>query len=291
MTVKYLFDKAFTEDNLTAVRTSPGHPYSAEAAHKGHYSCLQYLHTVGCGWDSNVTRSAACAGHADCLIYAHEYECEWEPERMAEWACWGGNVVCLSYVIEHDCPLRTNALPVELVRKDNIVCVEYLRGRGVHWPGNALVEALQSDSTKCLAYMLSTGLHFHADLMSKVASEASLQVIHDSGFVFDEGCGARLAHTGNVPLLKYLHKLGCPCGDRTWQEAVRRNHTDVLLYLHAEGYKLTTDHAAFAAGFDVHDRRPDGLDQAGEVREVHHRGFQRRLPGRRRVARLREQAR
>lgn len=47
------------------------------AARYGNLEVLQYLHSMGCQWDSSTCHNAAKYGHLHILIYAHQHQFPW----------------------------------------------------------------------------------------------------------------------------------------------------------------------------------------------------------------------
>jgi len=72
----------------------------ANAAQKGHYTCLVYAHQIGCCMTSLTIAYAAMHGHKDCIEYAHNNGARVYPS-MLYYATTGGHLDCLKYM--HDC--------------------------------------------------------------------------------------------------------------------------------------------------------------------------------------------
>lgn len=70
------------------------------AAENGHLEILQWLHSIGCPWDSATCEGAAEFGHLECLKYALENDCA-ITERTFLLAAEVGNFPCLKYLYEN----------------------------------------------------------------------------------------------------------------------------------------------------------------------------------------------
>jgi hypothetical protein len=77
------------------------------AAGAGQTAMCEYLHSIGCAWDTNACTEAADNGHLSTLRWLREAGCPWDVRQVCRCASYYGSTDILDYMIEQGAVLST----------------------------------------------------------------------------------------------------------------------------------------------------------------------------------------
>ena len=149
-----------------------GHTWSERCAtaaiQNNHLECLQYAVANGCTLAVNACELAAREGHLDCLMYLHTQKQPFGPKISVE-AVRGG-------------ALQSSYLETRIL--------EYVCNHGGTITEAAFLEAVKLGSLPILKYLVQQSCCSDAPTAYKTACKygqlASLQFLHENGFIWDE---------------------------------------------------------------------------------------------------------
>ena len=183
-------------------------PLCKLAAEHGQLECLQWVHTNGYRWASEVCEAAAENGHLPCLKYAHENGCMWDNDILIS-ALKHNNRDCFFYAYTNDCPDNHEVRSIDLaIGRGWIECLEYLVNCNRPLPDQSCIIAAIHGHLDCLIYAHTNGVSM-TDYVCDVA-----------------------AMNGNISCLQYAHMNGCTITETTYRYAVIYGHVVCAEYVH-----------------------------------------------------------
>lgn len=182
------------------------------AARGGQVECMQYLRSIGCPWDADVTIEYAVPGHYLYLqsLTTTTSSAPWSDDFSLQ-PPGGGYLECLRYALENGCPVHLQAVN----------------------------RAAQYGLLDCILLLRKLGI-FQYDVSTSAAAAAGGH-IPVFEYLFLNGCPANsdvtaaAARSGHIDCLMYLHEIDCPWDEAATAAAEAGDHKECLQYLRAHG--------------------------------------------------------
>ena len=205
------------------------------AARFGHLQTLNFVHDVGCEWNSCTSAAAAQGGHLEVLKYLHESGCPWDEQTCNE-AARGGHLEVLKYLQESGCNWNKET-STAAAQGGHLEVLKYLHDNRCPWDKWTCSAAAAQGHFEVLRYAYKNGCYWDA-LTDDMASYGKLELLkcaHELGVRWHEWTCPAAARGGHLEVLKYAHENGCPWDMETCTAAAQGGHLEVLKYAHENG--------------------------------------------------------
>jgi hypothetical protein len=175
------------------------------AASYGHLHIVEYLaNVVNCSYSSNAASSAAFNGHVNILQFLFENNYDFNP-NISRHASTGGSLEALQWLVGHGFILSRNTCTYA-AGVGRLDIVEWAHENGCGW------------NTHPIEYKRERNLK---EIVAKAAESESLHImkfaVKNGGILHEYAFGVAV-RKGNLEMIKYLYKKGCPFDAfRDWQ--------------------------------------------------------------------------
>jgi len=229
-----------------------GRPTCAAAARSGHLDLLILLREADCPWDMHICIAAAEGGHLNALKWAREHGCPWNEKVVHKAALHHFNDAAM-WAMENGCPFDESYIQ----DLGTLELKQWLKNRGemeevtgrMHLPdkrkAHALPEGEPAHKLQAVEALVvwETLPHEigHTILLSATNPRTSPCMWTICRFVCKQWrsllplpppssgrkFAARVAKEGNINLLKWAKKNGCPLGISTFVGAVEGSRREM----------------------------------------------------------------
>jgi hypothetical protein len=112
------------------------------AARCNKLAVVQFLHTLGCPWDTRVFNAAAARGDIALCAYLRSEQCPWT-EKTCDKAILKGHVSTLSWLREHGCPWNLGMSHLYAAQGGSIDMMVYVQQQRVVFTAQMLTHMLK----------------------------------------------------------------------------------------------------------------------------------------------------
>ncbi len=201
--------------------------------------CLEYVHSMGCPLETNVTLYAVRYNRLDCLQYAYENGCLLHADIMEE-AAFTNNLACMKYLHEVCNIPWTDKVTEKIVTNQNsLECLKYAHENGCLWDEQICEKAATYNNLECLKYAHENGCSWDEYTTSETSKYTGtydcLKYLIENGCPTDTSVMKNIARHGNLEMLKYLHEKGCPWDGTVAHKAAKYGSLECLKYLIENG--------------------------------------------------------
>jgi hypothetical protein len=201
--------------------------------------CLEYVHSMGCPLETNVTLYAVRYNRLDCLQYAYENGCLLHADIMEE-AALRNNLECMKYLHEVCKVPWTNKVTKKIVSTQNsLETLKYAHENGCPWDERTCEKAATHNNLECLKYAHENGCPWDEYTISETSRYTGtidcLKYLIENGCPTDTTVMVNIARNGDLEMLKYVHEKGCPWSTLVTEAAAKYGNLNCLKYLIENG--------------------------------------------------------
>jgi hypothetical protein len=239
----------------------------SRAAEAGSPGAVKWLVEEG-GWREQVVRGAALGGHWEILLWAKE-ESYMKPSResskivapcaqngdleILEFLVKEGYTLTSEFIVSASTGGHVNVLKWIISKNPLLLPVTFLLLK-------SLLRAIKGKHVDTLEFLLEKfGVTGSTELWQCASKHGNLEIykiLRKAGVPWDVCTSSSAAHSGDLNVLKWLSKHGCPFSDSRllWQNSVDSGNLEVLKWLRDLGCpweKVLCEQAALTGNFEI----------------------------------------
>ncbi|QHN71201.1 hypothetical protein [Mollivirus kamchatka] len=218
-----------------------------EAAQAGHAHVTDWLRNEAFYIDELTFPKTALGGDLQLLQWLRSKQCGWDSRTFAAAAAGRGDIDVLKWLRAECCPWDSQTF-VAAVGRGDIDVLAWLRAEGCPWDSRTFARAAAIGDIDVLEWLLLNECPWDMEAVARVAEYGNLHVL-DWFTAKDFKTGATACAKDILgPIFHWrLSETRCMCDTILYRLAVKRNHLQVLQWLHDSGCLLHDSVASEAA--------------------------------------------
>jgi Ankyrin repeats (many copies) len=118
---------------------------------------VQYLHSEGCPWPSELLERAASDGHFELVRWCYDHGCRWNSDEILYYAAKSGNIKLLAWVLQQPGLELSADTMIAAAVGGHIAMCQYLRTQQCPWSAQTTYIAGRNARVDVLRWLMDNG--------------------------------------------------------------------------------------------------------------------------------------